>query len=203
MDLARPRVRGRDVPRVERLGGRSVRPGERAPGAADCIEGAPLELIERLGAGERLAGDARRFARRAARSVHQREAAERQRHALAEIGALDVELDEGAGELVRLPRRGLLAGTQAHDDIADADRLLARADAVDAGQQLFQFRLRLEREVGQLDFGDFAASADLEEQNVYGGNVDLEPEQRWISELTYERRFWGEGVVSIGYKLEF
>jgi hypothetical protein len=39
------------------------------------------------------------------------------------VGALDVELDEGAGELVRLPRRGLLAGTQAHDDIADADRL--------------------------------------------------------------------------------
>ncbi|KAK0331814.1 hypothetical protein LTR94_027420, partial [Friedmanniomyces endolithicus] len=26
------------------------------------------------------------------------------------------------------------------------------------------------------------------------------PEQRWHSELTYERRFWGEGVVSIGYR---
>ena len=63
-----------------------------------------------------------------------------------------------------------------------------------------QLRFRLERELGQLDFSDFAASADLEEQNVYGGNVDLEPEQRWISELTYERRFWGEGVVSIGYR---
>lgn len=63
-----------------------------------------------------------------------------------------------------------------------------------------QLRFRFERELGQLDFSDFAASADLEEQNVYGGNVDLEPEQRWISELTYERRFWGEGVVSIGYR---
>ena len=63
-----------------------------------------------------------------------------------------------------------------------------------------QLRLRFERELGQLDFSDFAASADLEEENVYGGNVDLEPEQRWISELTYERRFWGEGVVSIGYR---
>ena len=63
-----------------------------------------------------------------------------------------------------------------------------------------QLRFRFERELGQLDFSDFAASADLDEENVYGGNVDLEPEQRWISELTYERRFWGEGIVSIGYR---
>ena len=63
-----------------------------------------------------------------------------------------------------------------------------------------QVRFRFERELGQLDFGDFAASADLSDGNVYGGNVDLEPEQRWISELTYERRFWGEGIVSIGYR---
>lgn len=63
-----------------------------------------------------------------------------------------------------------------------------------------QLRFRFERELGQLDFGDFAASSDLGDDNVYGGNVDLEPEQRWISELTYERRFWGEGIVSIGYR---
>ena len=63
-----------------------------------------------------------------------------------------------------------------------------------------QLRLRFEREVGQLDFGDFAASADLEDENVFGGNVDLEPEQRWISELIYERRFWGDGIVSVGLR---
>jgi len=63
-----------------------------------------------------------------------------------------------------------------------------------------QFRLRVEREVGQLDFGDFAASADLQGETVYGGNVDLEPEQRWIGELTYERRFWGDGIISIGLR---
>ncbi|HEY0925614.1 TonB-dependent receptor plug domain-containing protein [Brevundimonas sp.] len=63
-----------------------------------------------------------------------------------------------------------------------------------------QFRLRFEREVGQLDFGDFAASADLEDENVFGGNIDLEPEQRWISELIYERRFMGDGIVSIGLR---
>ena len=63
-----------------------------------------------------------------------------------------------------------------------------------------QLRFRFERELGQLDFGDFAASAELDDGNVFGGNVDLEPEQRWISELTYERRFWGEGVVAVGYR---
>ncbi|HEX8471349.1 MAG TPA: TonB-dependent receptor [Brevundimonas sp.] len=63
-----------------------------------------------------------------------------------------------------------------------------------------QIRVRFERELGQLDFGDFAASADLDDGTLYGGNVDLEPEQRWISELIYERRFWGEGIVSVGYR---
>jgi outer membrane cobalamin receptor len=63
-----------------------------------------------------------------------------------------------------------------------------------------QVRLRFEREVGQLDFGDFAASSDLEDEQVLGGNADLEPEQRWISELIYERRFWGDGIVSVGLR---
>lgn len=63
-----------------------------------------------------------------------------------------------------------------------------------------QVRLRFERELGQLDFEDFAASSDLDDSTVYGGNVDLKPEQRWISEISYERRFWGEGIVSIGYR---
>ncbi len=60
-----------------------------------------------------------------------------------------------------------------------------------------QFRVRFEREVGQLDFNDFAASAELQNENVLGGNIDLEPEQRWISELAYEGRFWRDGVVSV------
>ncbi|WP_286691594.1 MULTISPECIES: TonB-dependent receptor plug domain-containing protein [unclassified Brevundimonas] len=63
-----------------------------------------------------------------------------------------------------------------------------------------QVRARFEREVGQLDFGDFAASAELDSQNVLGGNADLEPEDRWIGEVTFERRFWGDGIVSIGLR---
>lgn len=63
-----------------------------------------------------------------------------------------------------------------------------------------QLRFRFERELGQLDFGDFAASAELSNDSVFGGNVNLEPEQRWITELVYERRFLGDGIVSIGYR---
>lgn len=57
-----------------------------------------------------------------------------------------------------------------------------------------QFRARMEREVGQLDFGDFVASADINIGQVEGGNADLEPYKAWIYEGVYERRFWERGV---------
>lgn len=60
-----------------------------------------------------------------------------------------------------------------------------------------QFRFRAEREVGQLDFGDFIASADIDIGQVEGGNPDLEPDKTTILEAVYERRFWGEGVLEL------
>ncbi len=60
-----------------------------------------------------------------------------------------------------------------------------------------QLRLRLEREVGQLDFGDFIASADVDLNQVEGGNPELEPAKSWVLEAVYERRFWGEGAVTL------
>jgi hypothetical protein len=63
-----------------------------------------------------------------------------------------------------------------------------------------QFRFRFEREVGQLDFGDFAASSDLDDEQVFGGNADLAPESRWISEVAAERRFLDDGIVSVTYR---
>jgi len=63
-----------------------------------------------------------------------------------------------------------------------------------------QIRARFERTVGQLDFDDFAASAEFADENVFGGNVNLSPESRWVSELTFEKRFWGEGIVSLGLR---
>ena len=60
-----------------------------------------------------------------------------------------------------------------------------------------QFRLRAERDVGQLDFGDFVASAEVDLGQVEGGNPDLEPSKFTTFEAVYERRFWGEGVFSL------
>ena len=63
-----------------------------------------------------------------------------------------------------------------------------------------QLRLRLEREVGQLDFEDFAASTDFGEGVVSAGNPDLEPEVADVFELTAEQRFWGRGAVLLSYR---
>ena len=60
-----------------------------------------------------------------------------------------------------------------------------------------QFRLRAEREIGQLDFGDFVASADVDLNQVEGGNPELEPAKAWVLEAVYERRFWGEGALTL------
>lgn len=60
-----------------------------------------------------------------------------------------------------------------------------------------QFRFRVEREVGQLDFEDFVASADIDIGQVEGGNPDLEPDKTTLFEAAYERRFWEEGVLEL------
>ena len=62
-----------------------------------------------------------------------------------------------------------------------------------------QFRFRIEREVGQLDFGDFVASADIDIGQVEAGNPDLEPHKAWVIEGVYERRFWDKGVFDVTY----
>jgi hypothetical protein len=57
----------------------------------------------------------------------------------------------------------------------------------------FQIRLRLEREVGQLDFTNFAAAATLSTGTVNAGNAHLQPERRWVVEAAFDQRFWGDG----------
>jgi len=63
-----------------------------------------------------------------------------------------------------------------------------------------QVRLRAEREVGQLNFGDFVASADIDLGQVEGGNPELEPQKVTILEAIYERRFWDEGVLDLTWR---
>jgi outer membrane receptor protein involved in Fe transport len=61
-----------------------------------------------------------------------------------------------------------------------------------------QVRLRLERQVGQLDFGAFVASSALNTTNtVHVGNPNLLPQDVWVSELALERKFWGKGDLTL------
>lgn len=59
-----------------------------------------------------------------------------------------------------------------------------------------QIRVRLEREVGQLNFSDFVASADLVAGSQDGADANLEPSRSWVGEVAWERRFWGAGSIS-------
>jgi outer membrane receptor protein involved in Fe transport len=60
-----------------------------------------------------------------------------------------------------------------------------------------QLRVRVEREVGQLDFGNFAANAALNSTGVVAGNPNLSPQRDWAFEIAYDRHFWTDGVVSL------
>ena len=60
-----------------------------------------------------------------------------------------------------------------------------------------QWRLRLEQEVGQLNFFDFVSSANFDDADVDFGNPDLQPDRTLVAEGTYERRFGDIGVVSV------
>jgi hypothetical protein len=60
-----------------------------------------------------------------------------------------------------------------------------------------QVRVTLERTVSQLDFSDFVASYDGRQDQIRGGNPELEPERAWKWQLTYEHRLAeDQGVVS-------
>lgn len=63
-----------------------------------------------------------------------------------------------------------------------------------------QLRVRLEREVGQLNFNDFVASGGLNSAGgVTAGNPDLNPEQAWVGEVAIEQGFWTSGSLVLTY----
>jgi hypothetical protein len=123
------------------------------------------------------------------------------------LPAADVHVEEMRGEafakavwqaLPSLNAEGALRLEASHidssGDVVSARTLtylkprLALAWSPDAGDQL---RLRLEREVGQLDFDDFTAQvAGLNTGTVHAGNPTLDPDQDWVAEGAWERRFW-------------
>ena len=60
-----------------------------------------------------------------------------------------------------------------------------------------QFRFRVEQQVGQLDFADFTASASFTTGLILQGNPNLSPQQALVFEGAYERRFLGDGAVTL------
>lgn len=72
-------------------------------------------------------------------------------------------------------------------------RLAARWE-VDGRNQL---RFALSREVGQLEFGDFVASASLDSDLVTAGNASLEPDKTWRASAAWERRFGSDAALTL------
>jgi len=66
-----------------------------------------------------------------------------------------------------------------------------------AANQASQTRIRLAREVSQLDFNDFVSATLFRDDNLALGNPNLKPESTWLSELTHERRYGDLGVVIV------
>jgi len=59
-----------------------------------------------------------------------------------------------------------------------------------------QLQLRIEREVSQLDFNNFAAQGSLV-SGEHAGNPQLTPAQDWVLEASVDHRFWKGGDVSL------
>ncbi|KAF0178178.1 MAG: hypothetical protein FD160_2359 [Caulobacteraceae bacterium] len=60
-----------------------------------------------------------------------------------------------------------------------------------------QARVRLFRDVSQLDFGDFVSSATLADNTVAAGNPDLRPQATWRLEGVFDKRFGENGAVAL------
>ncbi len=57
-----------------------------------------------------------------------------------------------------------------------------------------QIRLRVEKVVGQLNFNNFIASANLSATGITVGNENLKPDQHSQYEISFERHFWNKGA---------
>jgi outer membrane receptor for ferrienterochelin and colicins len=60
-----------------------------------------------------------------------------------------------------------------------------------------QYRLRIAREVSQLNFDDFVSATVFEDNDLALGNPDLKPEATWVTELSHERRFGEYTVITL------
>ncbi len=66
-----------------------------------------------------------------------------------------------------------------------------------------QISLLVERDVGQLNFGDFVSSTQVNEGQTNLGNPELEPAKTWRGRAEWRRRFWTEGVLSLIVRYDY
>lgn len=62
-----------------------------------------------------------------------------------------------------------------------------------------QWRFAISREVGQLNFEDFAASASLEGGTVSAGNAELQPDRSWRSVVGWEHHFTEDAALTLSW----
>ncbi len=62
-----------------------------------------------------------------------------------------------------------------------------------------QWRFSLSREVGQLDFEDFGASASLDTGTVSAGNPELQPDQSWRAVIGWEHHFSDDAALTLSW----
>lgn len=60
-----------------------------------------------------------------------------------------------------------------------------------------QIRFRLQRNVGQLNFNNFATNIDIIDDQTNVGNTQLLPESSWDASLALERKFGKKGVLTL------
>ena len=129
------------------------------------------------------------------------------------IPAGDVRVDEKRGEIFTTATWRPTAKLTVEAEVRVEDSVIGSTGDVTLSKSLMfakprllltwspdpadQLRIRIEREVGQLDFGSFAASSSLNGNGVHAGNPNLSPNQDWAFEAAYERRFWDRGSLTL------
>jgi len=99
------------------------------------------------------------------------------------------------GEMSQITVSG---GSDAKNDYSFLKPRMVGSYSADQGAQ---FRLRVELEVGQLDFDDFAAGSELANGTVNAGNPNLAPEQAWVYEVAYEQPIFGGSTFAATLRL--
>ena len=136
--------------------------------------------------------------------------------AVGTLPAADIQVDEVRGELfskgvwVVNPRLTTEAGIRfegsriaSHGDVSSSKTFTfpkPRVVLTWSPTKEDQLRLRIEREVTQLDFNDFIAQRSISAGQVFAGNPSLTPQQALVLEMAYERKFGKAGDLTLTYR---